>query len=407
MKKAFVVLSALSVACSACAAWYDNPTVKASAVVDAATGQSDPHFINKSSDDGLLMVNLNSEGHYCATVLFSIRDLKSAMGEVSGLGTAVVGTSEAAYGDNWKGGAISSDLKLMIPGSGLGSATSLIQTDKTDWSKGDGLYPLTFGDSHKPDGLDFGTGSTCLYSNADGGSVLYRWMLPAVPYQSDANVLTVSASKQTSASRIRNLSVHRVNGRELVYYGEGSGTTGRVWAMDVTDADANNWIEYEVVASGELGEFKDITNVKLSNENSAVPVLYALSDSGKLAVCQLTDDGTDVLRVVRIFQKDDINGFANVNDKFRNFEVSKDGSFAFFAHKTVAGVTTIRVVSDSGESGPASYCDSAAVALLASSDSKVSVTIPTFLSRYISILDSACLNRFNSSDPVGLSIIVR
>lgn len=58
-------------------------------------------------------------------------------------------------------------------------------------------------------------------------------------------------------------------------------------------------------------------------------------------------------------------------------------------------------------SGPASYCDSAAVALLASSDSKVSVTIPTFLSRYISILDSACLNRFNSQDPVGLAIIFR
>lgn len=407
MQKAFVVLSVLGVACSVCAAWYDNPTVKASVVVDAATGNSDPHYINKSSDDGLLMVNLNSTAHYCATVLFSIRDLKSATGEVSGLGTAVVGTSEDAYGDNWKGGAISSDLKLMIPGSGLGSATSLIQTDRTVWSRGDGLYPLTFGDSHKPDGLDFGTGSTYLYSNADGGSVLYRWTLPTVPYQSDANVLTVSASKQTRASRIRNLSVHRVNGRELAYYGEGAGTTGRVWAMDVTDADANNWTEYEVVASGELGDFNDITNVKLSNENSGVPVLYALSDAGKLAVCQLTGDGKAVSRIARIFQKDDINGFANVNNKFRNFEVSKDGSFAFFVHKTVAGVTTIKVVSDSAVSGPASYCDSAVVTLQASSSSQQSDMLVSFLSRSFTVLDSVPLKQFNSLEPTGLVVILR
>ena len=349
MNKPFFLLSVLGAAFSAGAAWYDNPVVRASVVVDSATQNSDPHYINKSADDGLLMVDLNAADitESKQTVLFSLADLKSASGEVHGLGKTVVD----AFGNAWKGGAISSDLKLMIPGSGTGSATSLIETDKTSWTGGSGLYPLTFPDSHKLDGMDFGSGSNYLYSNADSGSVLYRWTLPAKPYSADANALTLSASKQTSATRIRNISVYNVNGRELVYYGEGSGTSGRVWAMDVTDANSDNWKECEIVASGAFGEFKDITNVKLSNEDSVTPILYALSDAGKLAVCQLDAKGTSLVKIVRTFLKEDICDYANVymvgelDGKFRNFEVSKDGSFAFFVNKTVSGETSVKVVS--------------------------------------------------------------
>ena len=336
MKKRLVTILAALMSAAAClnasAAWYDDPSIIKKVPV-AQNVKTHPHFINKSADDSLLLVNLNASDDNAAPVLLidmaSLADRSVAADEVA-MSRPVSKPSEG-FGSGWKGGAVSAKLGIALIGGGTSSETCAIATKGETWTKGVGLKPLATSNGWRIDGLDFSADSQYLYSNfyadSTGGETgrnnLIRWT-----YDAANNQLVFDKESPTSLTRIRNISVHTVNGRELVYCGEGGGTAAKVVAIDVS---GDTWTEH-VVSSGIDGLTGNITNVKLSNEDDANPVMYVLGRDGKLAVCKLAADGLSVAGTLRTFTSAEMLALAgglSGEDEFVNFEVTKDGKTAF------------------------------------------------------------------------------
>ena len=330
----FLAAQILATAClTASAAWYDDPSIiKKVPLAVNASGTVDPHFMNKSEDDSLLLVNLQASGDNAPTVLIDMKalaDKSTAVNDVT-IRRPVAKPSEG-YGAEWKGGAVSAKLGIALMGGGLSSETCALATGDGKWVKGIGLLPLSTSNGMKTDGLDFSADSSFVYSTEyDGGD---RGKIAQWTYDKANGRLVFVKDFQTSLTRIRNISVYTVNGKELVYCGEGTGTSAaaKVVAIDVS---GDTWTE-TVVSSGIAGLTGDITNVKLSNENDANPVMYVLCDSGKLAVCRLVSDGLSVSETVKTFDTAALHTLAGgtTTAKFRNFEVTKDGKTAFLVNR--------------------------------------------------------------------------
>ena len=330
----FLAAQILAAAClPASAAWYDDPSIiKKVPLAVNASGTVDAHFMNKSEDDSLLLVNLQASGDNAPTMLIDMKalaDKSTAVNDVT-IRRPVAKPSEG-YGAEWKGGAVSAKLGIALMGGGLSSETCALATGDGKWVKGIGLLPLSTSNGMKTDGLDFSADSSCVYSTEyDGGD---RGKIAQWTYDKANGRLVFVKDFKTSLTRIRNISVYTVDGKELVYCGEGTGTSdaAKVVAIDVS---GDTWTE-TVVSSGIAGLTGDITNVKLSNENDANPVMYVLCDSGKLAVCRLASDGLSVSETVKTFDAAALHALAGgtTTAKFRNFEVTKDGKTAFLVNR--------------------------------------------------------------------------
>jgi len=319
-------------------AWYDNPLVD-KRIDLMVKGWVDPHYMNKSADDRYIGLVMQAEDSSLQpTLIYDARTetVKRAYEQ-----------SSSGPGANWKGCAVSSDLGLMVTGSGLSQNVAALKLVGTTYGgPGTNAYPVAFSEGCG-DSLDFGTGSTFLYANNATTKNLVCCYTVGTLTEVAGNTLTLAKSQaSTLVNRIRSLSVHRVNGRELVYYGEGDGgATAKVCAMDVTD---ETWTESDLTASIALPGFTgDIMVVKLSNENTSAPILYVLSDDGKLAVCQLAADGKSIMSVIKVFSSDALRAFCGVKDgttsKFRNFEVTKNGQTAYLLHGDGLGTGLVKL----------------------------------------------------------------
>ena len=341
----FLAAQILVTAClPASAVWYDDPSIiKKVPLAVNASGTVDPHFMNKSEDDSLLLVNLQASGDNAPTVLIDMKalaDKSTAVNDVT-IRRPVAKPSEG-YGAEWKGGAVSAKLGIALMGGGLSSETCALAAGDGKWVKGIGLLPLSTSNGMKTDGLDFSADSSFVYSTEyDGGD---RGKIAQWTYDKANGRLVFVKDFQTSLTRIRNISMYTVNGKELVYCGEGTGTSAaaKVVAIDVS---GDTWTE-TVVSSGIAGLTGDITNVKLSNEGDANPVMYVLCDSGKLAVCRLASDGLSVSETVKTFDAAALHALAGgtTTAKFRNFEVTKDGKTAFLVNRINANNANLCVL---------------------------------------------------------------
>ena len=338
--KRFGAILATLVSAAAClsasAAWYDDPSI-IKKVPLAKDSPTNPHFINKSEDDSILLVNVQSDGDKAPTLFFDMASLadRSVAAEDVVVRQPVAKPSQG-YGSDWKGGAVSAKLGLAFMGGGLSSETCAIATDGEVWKKGAGLYPLATENGYRIDGLDFSADSQYLYSDfyADqNGNETQQGKLLRWTYNAQTGKLVLDSEFQTSLTRIRNISVHTVNGKELVYCGEGGdkNAAAKVIAIDVS---GDTWTE-TTVASSIDGLTGDITNVKLSNEDDANPVMYVLCSSGKLAVLKLASDGLSVTETLKTFDTTALHALAGGTTKanFRSFEVTKDGKTAFLVNR--------------------------------------------------------------------------
>ena len=245
----FLAAQILATAClPASAAWYDDPSIiKKVPLAVNASGTVDPHFMNKSEDDSLLLVNLQASGDNAPTVLIDMKalaDKSTAVNDVT-IRRPVAKPSEG-YGAEWKGGAVSAKLGIALMGGGLSSETCALTTGDGKWVKGIGLLPLSTSNGMKTDGLDFSADSSFVYSTEyDGGDrgKIARWT-----YDKPNGRLVFVKDFQTSLTRIRNISVYTVDGKELVYCGEGTGTSAaaKVVAIDVS---GDTWTETVVSPS--------------------------------------------------------------------------------------------------------------------------------------------------------------
>lgn len=321
------------------AAWYDSPVVLRQISL-GSSALADPHYMSKSSDDRLMLVNLQSWGDRAGSVLVDLDKLTDFAREESPVRMLVNCPSEA-YGSEWKGGAVSAERGLVLFGSGKSSETCSASTEGEVWLKSASFRPLSTSTGDYVDSLAFGVKTRYVYSNIYTSG--RRGMIARWTYSEAGNQLVLVNLFETGLRRIRNISVCSVNGRELVYCGEGEDTLAKVVAIDVTDEDSANWTAVTILDAVE-GLSGNLTNVKVSGTSSETPVLHILGDDGRLVLYTLAADGLSVIGTVKTFAAGDLaSAHGAISGHFRNFEVSDDGRFAFFL-KAVSGEIVLSVV---------------------------------------------------------------
>lgn len=324
--------------------WWQGPVVQASmAITSVSRYYPSPHYMNKDNADEYLIVDMGIGDSYDPFFVYRISDLIGLNGRTNDIGLAVaLGTSQG-LGIRIKGGAVSSFYNIALPGVSSGgrtlcAAVSITNRIESSFESLEYCHPFYFSTTNgfAGDGVDFDADGRFLYSNVYPGKQISKWRLDfdSAPLVA-TNGLVLLKTFETSVERVRNISVHKIAGRELVFYGEGRISTSMepgVYVLDVTDD--TEWKQHLLVASKALFT-SDITNVKVSGENTANPVLYVCMNEGRMHVFNLNSNGLTLAgeTPVRTFDHEELGllrGIRGRSSIFRNFEVTQDGKYAFF-----------------------------------------------------------------------------
>ena len=340
--KRLILLAAAAFGSVASGAWYDNPVVKAT--VDVGYPNNGAHYMNMSEDGAYLMLNLHSSNDAYPVQLYSTAELKAASGTVSNLKLGqVFATKLLGPGTyNWKGGAISSRLGLMLPGSGQNTTYATLAVPADSWAKDGNAFVTTGLADGGADGLDFNASGTKLYANRYASGSRNLLCVYSTANLKSTHTLALEKTVTTNCKRIRNLSVYSIAGRDLVYFGEGDVATGAksVYVYDATE----NQVYALITDAARISA--DVMNVKVSGASTSTPKLYVQLDSGALYVYALAENGRSVKSStpVKAFAARQVAALCGMSalpsaPKFRNFEVTDDGECAFFMHESANGVS--------------------------------------------------------------------
>ena len=327
-------------------AWYDDPVVKSTQ--SSGYENTSVHYINLSEDGKYLMVNLHSSNDAYPVQVYDVAELTEAKGEVLDLTCPEAFASSLTWGtgvNGWKGGAISSALGLMIPGGNGGNGgaktdgavfTSL-EIPNTTWIANNNAFQLSGLGAGGIDGMDFILPGTRLYGNqysANRGNIV---IFDTATLKTE-HAVTLLDTITTPATRIRNLSCYSVGGKDLVYFGEGAdGGNGKIYVYDPSVAVGED--NPKAFGVSDISSAA-IMNVKLSGTATNEPKMYVLTDDGRLFIYALSADGKTSATLVKSLDNATVNrlcGVSGQTSKFRNFEVTDDGEYAFFIHQSMDG----------------------------------------------------------------------
>ena len=330
------------------APWFSSPALRGS--VDIGYYGNYAYYINQSEDGRYLMVNTQSQNDDFPVQLYATADLNRLIGAASGMalgetfGKNLFGTG----GNGWKGGAISSKLGVMIPGSGAptsGSAVyTALQVPATQWTANVNAFAVSGLGTASVDGMDFNPAGTTLYCNNQAT----RNKILAYPVTDGRTFGTPVEFTVSAVNRIRNVSVYTIGGKELVYFGEGNVASGAkaVYVLDPATGSTTTLVTDATRFAS------DVMNVKVSNAGSAKPILYVQTETSGIFVYELAADGKSVLAATPVaeFTAKQVSDFcgAPVACSVASFEVSPDGRFAYFLGLSGNGFPSpaLTVVSD-------------------------------------------------------------
>ncbi|HNX33781.1 MAG TPA: hypothetical protein PKM57_04085 [Kiritimatiellia bacterium] len=339
--------------------WFEDPQLKATVYNQKFTlsGNTDPHYMNKSEDDQYLAVDWQYTSAYPVD-LYSMTGLEALSGVHTNGDTlissiqisSILGYTGLSSSWNHKAAAISFDRKLFLTGvasAGWGAnGLSLDEIDNGTWTNAYAFTKFNANgttNTYAYDGSDFGHNGTWLYSNhydTDKGQVL-KWAV-----DQEARTLTLSNTWTTTINRIRSVNAYYINGQEWIFTGEGNaklggGTPGVVYAIN-SDTDDPVLLCTLPITDGGSSESNDVMNVKVSGIGSPNMYLYVQLNIGPLFVYDLvvTDSGSLQAIYKTQISFDELNTITGYTPaRYRNFEVSNDGRYAFLlqtASKTPA-----------------------------------------------------------------------
>lgn len=347
------------IAMSASAApWWKSPMIKSSEDTGVGPG-TDPHYMSKDKNDQYLFVPLASANPSIPGKLYSIPALISGVSS-NDITPITSGTPNDLYG-NWKGGAVSSDLKRIITGNGVPlSVTVNASLPLTaPWLKDETVFAITNQPSEwGMDGIDFSQNSEFLFSNVYNSgyrNLLVTWNV--IDLNGAGLALTTNTLFTSSLSRIRNVSASYINGQDLVYYGEGDDALG-ISPRKVCVYDPSLGTETVLVTlnrSGEAGVVStdlDIMNVKVGGVGLGTMHLYIQCNDGALYIYTLNADGKAVGTLERSFSVAEMKELLGVGasgnlgnaDRIRCLEFTNDEKFAFFVHAPSSGSALLHTI---------------------------------------------------------------
>jgi len=192
--------------------WWSNPALKYDEQLVNIYGAVDPHYMNKDESDQYLAFATGSGGG--TVYLYSIPALIAATA-TNDAAPIASGTPAALYG-NWKGGAISDDLRRIVTGNGVPLAVTINAglPLTAPWTKDTTVFAITNNPSAwGMDGIDFSHTSEFLFSDVYNSGYRNRIVKWDVVNLNEAGLaFTTNTVFTTSLSRIRNVSDAYIGG---------------------------------------------------------------------------------------------------------------------------------------------------------------------------------------------------
>ena len=312
--------------------------------------------MNKDESDQYLFVPLASATTGVPGKLYSIPALISGVSS-NDITPIASGTPNDLYG-NWKGGAVSDDLKKIITGNGSPLAVTINASLPltAPWTKDVTVFAITNDPSAwGMDGIDFSHTSAFLFSNvynSGNRNKIVKWNV--VNLNAAGLALTTNTIFTSSLSRIRNVSDYYIGGKDLVYYGEGDDGLGlssrKICVYDPSLGTETVLVTLDRSAeAGVVAADLDVMNVKVGGVDLGQMHLYVQCNDGALYIYNLSADGMSVGSLARLFSVTEMKVLLGVgatgnlggNDRIRCIEFTNDEKFAFFTHAPSSGNTTL------------------------------------------------------------------
>lgn len=327
--------------------WYDNPFVRTSFALDIGASIADavnPRFMNMDADGSRLTLNLGTTA--LPSKRFAVAGLLSATGEVA-VDPAVETVARTGM--------------LTIENF----ASDMLDT--------------------APDGRRFSN-----LSATEHQGKIAAWRMLA-----SGTCISCMDRFTTTLAHIRNVTVEDVLGRTLVYAGEGDSAGGKVVVVDATSAEAAYWTETTLTASAAASP---VTNVKVSGPGTSRARLHVQHDDGTIEVYALAPDGLSLasatpLKTLSCRTLYGESCAVGAVDGWCNFEVTRDGRFAFLVYRNGAD-TKLKVLASAG-----------ALPALASADTPGASAVRA-LDTCVPSCGAVCIPKLRTT-PAGLFIIVR
>ncbi|HOJ59140.1 MAG TPA: hypothetical protein PK878_02540 [bacterium] len=197
------------------------------------------------------------------------------------------------------------------------------------------------------DPLHFNHDGTLLYTNhylTSSGSRtdLHRYRVTG-SLDEDGQAFTRDTAWQdqgtfhTSVGRLRNFAIRYINGKDLIFYGEGD-TVNFPASLYVFDPETGTETQLlnEVFEPGEVTD-SDIVNVKISGVGTGEMYVHVMGSIGGLKIYKLAADARSLEndgKPVVVFTPEDLNELTQsgaFSSHCRGFEVTDDGQYAFFS----------------------------------------------------------------------------
>jgi hypothetical protein len=319
--------------------WWTDPALQNR---EAFTGNLSPHYWCKDESEQFLFVTTSSGTAGGSAYLYSIPSLIAAHADNAPAPVASVATAAELGVSFLRGGAVSDDLGRVLTGTASASPVyASLPTNGTQWTSST-VAKITNDQNVVHDSMAFSHDSTQLFSNnyAANRNRVYTWNVGDLT--SDGVGLTQATTFDSSVSRIRSLSSYYIGGKDLVYFGDGTGGD----EVAVYDPAAGS---ETVLVTGLTGG--DIIYVKVSGVGTGQMYLYVGAEVAgsptiaTISVYALAADGKSLTSTAPVASftgaalMTDILGVApNYN---RAFEVTNDGQFGFFGTHAAGNVYTV------------------------------------------------------------------
>ena len=268
----------------------------------------------------------------------------------------------------WKGGAIS-DKSMRVLTASSGSVNSSLPLNGA-WTKDATVFGITNDPTMvtaNMDAMDFGHnfGATqYLYSYSDYFTAtnnataqmgyqqkIYKWNV--LNLVSNGMGFASNAVFTTQLKQLRNLDAYYINGKDLIFYGEGQ--IGLAGATKVCVLDSSTGAETVLVNSTTNDMPSNVMNVKVGGVGLCQMHLYVQCEDGSLYVYELNADGLSVGELVEAFTPAEIKALLGISSfntsgvpftKVRAFEVTNDEKHSFFTYDGTDGLYVIGTMSE-------------------------------------------------------------
>jgi hypothetical protein len=268
----------------------------------------------------------------------------------------------------WKGGAIS-DKSMRVLTASSGSVNSSLPLNGA-WTKDATVFGITNDPTQVTaymDAMDFGHnfGATqYLYSYSDYFTAtnnvtaqmgyqqkIYKWSV--LNLVSNGMGFASNAVFTTQLKQLRNLDAYYINGKDLLFYGEGQ--IGLAGATKVCVLDPATGTETVLINSTTNDMPCNVMNVKVGGVGLGQMHLYVQCEDGSLYVYELNAGGLSVGDLVKTFSAAQVKALLGVESfakdgvpftKVRAFEVTNDEKHSFFTYDGADGLYVIGAMSE-------------------------------------------------------------